>query len=359
MEEVGGLTAIRDLQTEPAPAPTRHRGIRRRVWLIVGGVFLLLLLLAGVLGTLALNRAYGSKAMLTTYLKAQVKGDVDTMWQNASLQRPDGSYNVFFNKDAFAATMRQPANRPFASFSIDEIKSVDADRSTATVRLTSPAGSTTQAIDLVTDSSARHLLVYPSWKIVVPAGALRLSLPNQAGVVRIDGIAVPDSVKNSIAVIAGAHHVYMAESRLLQAAEADVTAAPDSDGSVAFDGKLKPEVASAAVDAVKQVFSNCDAAKYRRCLGHTYTAPRDGYQYFLTIEDGSNVFYTHYTEALVGDPTATMKETIEAADGTLSVSGSCTSRLTTDTRTVDRNGTFDGRLVWNGSGFSSHIYYSC
>ena len=82
-------------------------------------------------------------------------------------------------------------------------------------------------------------------------------------------------------------------------------------------------------------------------------------QYFLTIEDGSNVFYTHYTEALVGDPTATMKETIEAADGTLSVSESCTSRLTTDTRTVDRNGTFDGRLVWNGSGFSSHIYYSC
>jgi hypothetical protein len=359
MEEVGGLTAIRDLQTEPAPAPTRRRGFRRRFWLILGGVVLVVLLLGGVGANLALANAYGPEAVLTAYLKAQVQGDVGTMWRNASLERPDGGYSAFFDKDAFAAMMRHQDSRPFASFSIQQIKSLDGNRAAATVRLTSPARSTTQTFALATDSSARHFLVYPSWKVVVPATVLHLSLPNQAGTIRIDTIAIPDSVKNSIAVIGGVHHVYMAESPLLQAAEADVTTTSDSDGSVTFDGKLKPEVASAAVDAVNRVFNSCDATKYRRCLGHTYTAPRDGNQYFLTIDDGSNVFYTHYTEALVGDPTATMKETIEAANGTLSVSGSCTSRLTTDTRTVDRSGTFDGRLVWNGSGFSSHIYYSC
>jgi hypothetical protein len=319
-----------------------------------------LLLLAGVGGYLGLVNAYGPKAVLTSYLKAQVKGDVETMWRNARVERPDGSYNVFFDKDAFAATMRQPANRPFASFSIEQINRLNLNQFTASVSLISSSGSTTQTFDLVTDSTARHFLVYPSWKVVVRAGSVRLSLPNQAGTIRIDAIALPDSVRKSIAVIAGVHHVYMAEGPLLLAAEADVTAA-DSYGSVAFDGKLKPEVAKAAGDAVTQMFSNCDAAKHSYCIGHTYTAPNDGYEYFLKADDGSNVVYKHYTVSLIGDPTAAMTETIEAGNGQLSVSGSCTSRLTTDrNRTIDRKGTFDGRLAWNGTRFAvEYLYWTC
>jgi hypothetical protein len=329
------------------------------VWLILGGLVLLVLVLGGVGANLVLANAYGPEAVLTAYLKAQVQGDLDTMWRNASLERPDGSYNAFFDKDAFVAMMRHPDSRPFASFSIQQIKNLDGNRSTATVRLTSPARSTTQTFALAKDSNARHFLVYPSWKVIVPTAVLHLSLPNQAGNIRIDTIAVPDSVKNSIGVIAGVHHVYMAESPLLQAAEADVTSIPFSDGSITFDGKLKPEVLKAAADEVTRSLNSCDAAKDRYCIGHTYTAPNDGFEYFLTAPDGSSVFYRHYTVTLVGDPTATMTETIEAGDGKLSVSGPCTSRLMTDSRSFDRKGNFDGRLVWNGSGFSSHIFYSC
>jgi hypothetical protein len=184
-------------------------------------------------------------------------------------------------------------------------------------------------------------------------------LPNQAGTIRIDTIALPDSVKNSVGVIGGVHHVYMAESPLLQAADVDVTATPVSDGSIAIDGKLKPEVVKAAADEVTRSLNSCNAAKDRYCIGHTYTAPNDGFEYFLTAPDGSSVFYRHYTVTLVGDPTATMTDTIEAGAGKLSVSGPCTSRLTTESRSFDRVGSFDGRLVWNGSGFSSHLYYSC
>jgi hypothetical protein len=62
---------------------------------------------------------------------------------------------------------------------------------------------------------------------------------------------------------------------------------------------------------------------------------------------------------LVGDPTANMTTVFESEDGHLSVSGSCTTRLTADSRSFDHGGSYTGKLTWNGAGFDSDLTWDC
>jgi hypothetical protein len=63
---------------------------------------------------------------------------------------------------------------------------------------------------------------------------------------------------------------------------------------------------------------------------------------------------------LVGDPTSGMTTTFDTDDGHLSVSGTCTTNLTTDRgQVVPSTGTFDGKLAWNGTKFEPAVTWTC
>jgi hypothetical protein len=91
----------------------------------------------------------------------------------------------------------------------------------------------------------------------------------------------------------------------------------------------------------------------------TYSAPNDGARYFLDLPSG-HVFYSRYIVTLVGDPTSGMTTTFDTDDGHLSVSGTCTTNLTTDRgQVVPSTGTFDGKLAWNGTKFEPAVTWTC
>ncbi|MDQ6692041.1 MAG: hypothetical protein M3Z13_04660, partial [Candidatus Dormibacteraeota bacterium] len=67
-----------------------------------------------------------------------------------------------------------------------------------------------------------------------------------------------------------------------------------------------------------------------------------------------------YTVALVGDPSSDMTATFDSENGHLSVSGTCSTNLSTDRgKVVPHSGKFDGKLVFDGAKFSSDVSWTC
>ena len=369
MEETGGLTAIADLPSTPpatvepvlpnGAGPPRARR-RKRPYLIGAAIAIVLFSGAAIGANVVLAGAYSPQKALSDYLRAQGRGDVNGMWANGVFQGGEGAYHVFFSRDALAAMMSDPRNTLVSRVNVTSTRQLDGTTDIVTASLDWYGSPRSIDFRVVKDTSRMHWFLYPSWRVVAPTGTINFTYPNQGGAITIDGVPLPDSSDSAIAVIGGEHHATMAATDIVAGETHTVDVSlPSSAVSVEFHDVLTPAGAKAAADSVKQAFVSCDAAKYERCVNHTYRAPNDGNLYFFVAPDGSHVFYTHYTVSLVGDPTANMTTTFDSADGQVSVTGACTTRIATGARNVDHAGQFDGKLTWNGSGFDSDLNWSC
>jgi hypothetical protein len=369
MEETGGLTAIADLPStaqvlvESVPpngaGPPRARR-RTRPFLIGAAIAVMLVSGAAVGGNLVLAGMYSPQQALSDYLHAQSRGDVNGMWQKGVFQGGEGAYHVFFTREALAAMMRDARNTLVSGVSVTSARQLDGNTDIVTASL--DWYGTQRSIDfhVVKDTSQMHWLFYPSWRVVAPTATINFTYPNQGGSITIDGLPLPDSSGSAIAVISGQHRTTMAATAIVAGDNQTVDVSlPSSSAPVEFHDVLAPAASKAAADSVKQAFAACDTSKDVGCPGHRYDAPNDGYRYFLVAPDGSHAFYTHYIIDLVGDPTTTMQTAFETTDGQLSVSGTCTTKLTTDSRSFDHGGTFTGNLTWNGSSFDSQVTWTC
>ena len=369
MEETSGLAAIADLPTTPQvivepvppngaePPPARRR---RRVYLIGAAIAIVLLTGAGAGANFVLADAYSPQRALADYLRAQSRGDVNGMWQNGVFQGGEGAYHAFFTRDALAAMMTDPSNTRVSNVTISSARPVDGNTALVTASLEWYGSKRSIDFRVVKDASRMHWLLYPSWRVVAPIGTINFTFPNQGGPVTIDGVTLPDSSGSAIAVIGGQHQVTMAATDIVAAETHSIdVSVPASSASVEFHDVLTAAASKAAADSVTQAFASCDAAKDNYCPNHTYNAPNDGNLYFFVAPDGSHVFYRHYTVSLVGDPTAAMTTSFDPQDGHVSVTGACTTRVSTGARTVDHAGRFDGKLTWNGTGFDSDLNWSC
>jgi hypothetical protein len=369
MEETGGLTAIADLPStpqapvEPLPpngaAPPRAR--RRKRPVLVGVAILAIVIGSAAVGAnVVLSGTYSPQRAVVDYLHAQSRGDVNAMLQNGIFEGGEGAYHVFFTREALAAMMSNPRNTLISRVNVTSTRRLDSRTDIVTASLDWYGTQRSIEFRVVKDTSRMHWLVYPSWRVVAPTGTLNFTYPNQGGAITIDGVVLPDSSGSAIAVISGEHRASMAATDIVAGETHTVDVSlPSGAASVEFHDVLTPAASKAAADSVKQAFAGCDASKDEGCPGHRYSAPNDGSRYFLVAPDGSHAFYTHYVIDLVGDPTTTMQTVFESVDGQLSVSGSCTTRLTTDSRSFDHGGTFTGKLTWTGSSFDSHVTWTC
>lgn len=369
MEETGGLAAIADLSSTPPAmvAPVRPNGAapprvaRRRRVLFIGAAIAVVLLGGAAIGAnLVLAGTYSPQRALSDYLRAQSRGDVDGMWQNGTFQGGEGAYHVFFTRDALAAMIRDPRNTDISRVAVTSARQLDSNTELVTASLYWYGSRRSIDFRVVKDTSRMHWLLYPTWRVVAPTGTINFTFPNQGGSITIDGLLLPDSSGSAIAVISGEHQAAMTATDIVAGETHTVDVSlPSSSASVEFHDALAPAASKAAADSVMQAFASCDAAKDLHCPNHSYSAPNDGNLYFFVAPDGSRVFYTHYTVSLVGDPTAGMATTFEPQDGHLSVTGACTTRVATGARNVDHAGHFDGKLIWNGSGFDSDLSWTC
>ena len=325
----------------------------------MGLVGVLVLALAGgaFAANSSLSQTYSPQRAVADYFAAQQRGDVNAMWSRASYARGDGSYERLFNQSALRAMMQLPANTSLRDVHITSTRQLDSASSLVAVSLMWNGVSRELTFTVRKDPNGSHWLFYPSWKVEIPSSTVNLTLPNQPGTILIDGIyPPPGTIQTSIKVMSGFHEVAMLETPLLDGASQQVGALADI--SATIPGTISKSATAAAGDAVKYGFSHCTASN--NCFDHTYSAPNNNFDYYMPLPGYGDIFYTKYLIALTGDPTATMKLTVQADKGKVSVSGPCTSTFTINgSRQYTLKGDFSGTLTWNGGGFDPEMSWNC
>jgi hypothetical protein len=361
--DAGTESGVATLAPTPAADQASAKSPRRRRLPILGAIaagILIVLVLILLLVNNLLAQAFSPSRATLDYFNAQSRGDVNTMWQNATYLSGDLSYNGFFNEAAVSAMMQLAENRDLHNVEISSIKSVDDNTASVTVSLLWHGTKRTLEFNVRKDPSNTHWLFYPGWRIQIPPTTLQLTLPNQPGNIFIDNIANPPGATGAaITTIMGFHRVTMESTNLYDSTSQVVDAL--SPAAITLKGSLSASAIAAINQEVRtNLTTACDANKYEDCPGHTYTAPDQNFIYYWKVPGHGNVDYTRYVFNLTGDPTAGMSMTVSADQGKVIVSGTCTTTLTVNgSSNYKLKGTFKGTLTWNGSGFDSDLTVGC
>ncbi len=345
---------------EPLPPPSVSMARRRRHWLLIAalaGVLMVALAAGAYVANLSLSQTYSPQRAVADYFAAQQRADVNSMWSLASYERGDGSYERMFNQAALRAMMQLPANAKLRDVRITSTRQLDSVSRLMGVSLTWNGVPRHLTLTVRKDPRGSHWFFYPSWKVEIPASTVNVALPNQAGTILIDGVyPPPGTAQTSVKVMPGFHEVAMLDTPLLDGASQQVDAVRDA--AVSVPGTISKSATAKAGDAVKYGFSHCTTSD--NCFDHTYSAPNTNFNYYMPLPGYGDIFYTKYLITLTGDPTATMKLTLQVDKGTVSVSGPCTSTYTINgSRQYTLKGDFSGTLTWNGGGFDSEMSWNC
>jgi len=342
-----------------APPPAARKGGRRG--LVIGAIVavVLILLLGGgaALANASLSSTYSPKAAVADYFAAQARGDVNAMWSNATFETGGGSKD-FFSKDALSAMMVNDQNRAVSNVSVATPQDIDSSTSKVGVTMTWAGTQITQTYTVAKDTSRVHDLFYYSWRIEIPAWAIGVTLPNQAGLVQIDGISA--SSPTSVQVIQGYHSVKMAGTDIYDEAT-KVANASDGSTNVTFPTTVSPSALKAAADSVKGAFANetCDTSKYFDCPNHKYTVPA-GYYDTLPAAGGDIRANSSWIIVFTGDPTTDMKLVVTTDAGKVTASGTCAMTLTVDgNKTYKFTGDWTGTLTYSSGTVASDVLENC
>jgi hypothetical protein len=336
----------------------RERGRRR---LLIALIVVVVVVSAGGGGAVFANASLSSKyspgQAALDYFAAQQRGEAAGMVANATFLHDDSS-SRFFDKTAVSAMLKTRDDTNLKDVKVLSTQSVDDNTSKVKVSMTWAGSSRTATYTVRRDKSQAHFLLFYSWRVDIPSTTINITLPNQPGLVTVDGIIV--SAK-SVQAISGYHTVTMASSGLYDA-NLKLANGVDGDANVTLDGNVSASAMTAAADSIKDTLNNhCDAAKYHECPGHTYSAPNDGQIWYLQEPGYSEIDFKTYVFNFSGDPTAGMTMAVGTDTGQVTVSGTCSFTLTVDgSHTYAFTGTWTASLTWNGSSFNqTKVNFDC
>ena len=345
----------------PVRAARRNRG---RTLLIVGILAAIVLVVAGGGAAIAngsLSSTYSPRQAVFDYFSAMSRGDVSGMTTNATFLAGDSTYAPFFGREGVTAMMKAAAeNNQIKDVKVGSPVRVDDSTVALPVTLNWAGSARKMAYKVQKDISRTHFLFYPSWRVEIPFATIGLTLPNQAGVVEVDGIALQASAAGKAEVIQGFHSVTL-EASDFYAESTHVADAVASGPQVSFASELSAGAAAAAAASIKGGFANltCDVDKLFDCPNHQYKVPA-GYYDVLPTAGGDITANSSWSLVFVGDPTTNMKLTVAATSGEVDGSGSCGMKLTVDgSHVYDFVGTWTAVLTWRNGSFSSDVLEDC
>jgi hypothetical protein len=327
------------------PVSTLPRLGRRAyiVWAILAAT-----IAAGTVGNAVLTGVYAPEKTALAYLAAQSKGDATAMWQLATFESNGARFNQLLSREALAAMMAYDVNRQISGAKVVDIQQVDGETTAVTVSLSQHGNAGTTKFTVRKDPHTKHLLIYPSWKVVIPAATINVSRFNYAGALTVDRITInSDDSSLQLEVIPGHHQIHLAATPLFDGSLETVDAT-SGQASAEFRPTLSSSATSAGEAAIKTAFQQCAASHDLKPAG----CPQEEFSIGDTI---SNVQWT-----VVGDPTADMQFRIGDAPNTLDVSGSFKMSVSYDWQfsdgyagheNRDDTGPFSATLRWNGTGF--------
>ncbi len=347
----------------PGFAPPPARGGRSRTLMIVGIVaaVLVVVLAAGAfLANASLSSTYSPGKAVSDYFAAQTRGDSAYMWANANYIKGDGAQDSLFDESAVAAMVAVKENQAISGVTVTSTTQLDSTTDKVAVSMTWNSNQVSETYTVHKDRSRAHFVFYNDWKIDIPSSTISLTLPNQAGAISVDGIAV--SSTSSVSVIQGYHAVTMAQSDFYDADDESVNAI-DPAASATFKSAMSSAAVSAAAGAIKISFQpaniTCDPNKYFDCPNHRYSPPAGEYD-LLPMPGGDVRANSSWVLTLTGDPTKDMKLVVGTTKGEIAASGTCSSTLTVDgSRKYNYTGTWTGTLKWTGSDFGYDGTFSC
>ena len=343
----------------PVPAPSLRRVGRRG--LVIALIVVLVVVAAGggsaALANAALSSKYSPGQAALDYFAAQQRGDATGMMANATFPHADPR-SPFFDKTAVAAMLRTRDNSDLKNVKVLSITGVDANTSWVVVSMTWAGSSRTAKYPVRRDKSQTHLVFYNSWRVEVPSNTINFSLPNQPGLVTVDGIIASSKFAE---VISGYHTVTMAAGSFYDPSS-KIANAVDAETTVQLDGNVSAAAMSTAAASVKDTLNNhCDAAKYSECPGHTYSAPNDGQTWYLQEPGYPEIDFKTYVFTFTSDPTAGMKVVVGTDAGQLTASGTCATTLTVNgSQTYGFTGTWTATMTWKVSSISqTDVKFDC
>jgi hypothetical protein len=319
-----------------------------RVQAISAGL-LIVLIAAGVLANSQLSSRFSPEHAVLDYLNAQTRGDADAMWSIAAYESASGTGGELLSKAALAKMLTDPANTAISSVRITDTVRADDSNYTVTAQMKRGGQDLTLSIHVRKDSSRSNWLLYPAWRVVIPATTIAITAYTHAGVVKVDGFTSNMTTASaSVEVIPGHHEVSLEPTDIFAGESQPVDATTDA--SVTFKATLNAAASTAVDKAISDLFSRCAATHQispSACPNSSYAAGNHQ----------SNVKWT-----LVGDPTSSMQLAIGDQLDTITASGQWKMHLSytywydfdptyLESWDQDVSGYFDDTLHWNGSGF--------
>ncbi len=311
----------------------------------------------GVGGNALLSSIYSPERAVTDYFAAQSRGDAGGMVANAIFQ--PGLNPELFTRSAIESMMNVRQNSELRNIKVVSSQPIDSSTQSVAVSMAWADKPHSETYTVRRDNSQARLFFYHAWRIVIPSVTIHISLPNQPGLVQVDGITPSASDVSFVQVVEGYHKMAMTATFAYDTTSQVVDAA-DGSATANFAPSVSSTVAAKAATEIKVALANCDAAIYNGCFDHTYSAPNDGQRWFFDLPGYGQVFWTTYRVTLTGDPTSGMTLDVPTAAGTLHASGTCTVTYTIDSsKDYYLAGTWTAVLTLANGSFIAQVTADC
>jgi hypothetical protein len=262
----------------------------RRRWVQIASVVLVLALIAAYVANNYLARQYSPDGAVRQYLAALQSGDAKTAWSVAQVAAPSQPTAAsLVNETAMSAALAsaKPDIRGYSITGTTEINS-----STDGVDFVYDTGTGAKPGKFILQRSGdNHVLLYPSWHVLITPTLLQIDLPKGSAGIVIDGqkVAVPDG-KSILAVLPLSHKIQFASTNLLAAQTLNVDDFFTSGSVLPYHPQLSSAGVATAAAAVKAYFV--------ACAQQSDIAPAN------CPQSSNNDFATAVKWQLFGDPTA-------------------------------------------------------
>lgn len=251
----------------PASSSWRSRlGLRYQVLAAVA----LVALVALVGGGIYLNGVYSPEGAARLYVSALASGDVAGAWSTLTVAAPGQTVSTsLIERDALAAALHS-GHPAISAVSVGNAV-VDGAEARVPVSYSLAGAARHESLSLV-QSGARHLGLFPTWKVQLHPFVLTLTLASSAGALSIDGrpVAIATDKPQAIAVLPLNHRIQTAGTPMVQASSQDLSwLGLDGSGSQAVDlpVKLTPAGEASAKQSLKAAFDACAASTDRAPSG--------------------------------------------------------------------------------------------
>jgi len=319
-----------------------------RIQALAAGI-LIVLVAGGLLANSQLSSRFSPEQTAIDYLDAQRRGNADAMWALATYQSASGTGGELLSKAALSKMLSDPVNTALSDIHVTDSARADDSNFTITVQLKRDGQDGAVPLHVRKDASRSNWLIYPAWRVVIPASTVMITTFKYAGAVTIDGFAsgVTD-VSGSVEVIPGRHQVALQSTDIFIGDTQVVDATTNA--NVTFKATLTSTATTAVNTAISNLFTRCAAVHQLSPAG----CPNSAYP---LGDHQSNVSWS-----LVGDPTSGIQLAIGDQVDTITANGQWKMHLSytywydfdpgfVEHWDEDVSGYFNDTLHWNGSGF--------